>query len=236
MRLSQSNAGAAGRLGGVGGGGGGPAGRGTGGGDAGRAGVADGADRPPVEPGRAVAASATRAVAPWGADVPRRAVLERSAAPAAGPACRPRAAPALAARLVAARLALRAVAGSGRTAAAGGEAGGDGAASRDSWVTRERSSSISFSCDSTTRRSVSSRRARPARRHPGCNRQNERDDEQDQREEKNLHCSSSSCRRSSAGRRFTCRWGSLILHGATVAGKLSLMRTPQAACRPCEKP
>ena len=49
--------------------------------------------------------------------------------------------------------------GSGRTEAAGGEAGGDGAASRDSWVTRERSSSISFSCDSTTRMSVSSRRA-----------------------------------------------------------------------------
>ena len=42
--------------------------------------------------------------------------------------------------------------------AAGADAGA-GAASRDRWVTRERSSSISFSCDSTTRRSVSSRRA-----------------------------------------------------------------------------
>ena len=87
-------------------------------------------DRPPVEPGRAVAAAATRAVAPWGADAPRRAVLERSVAPAAGLACRPRAAPALAARLVAARLALGPCWLRRAAAAAAARRARDGAAAR----------------------------------------------------------------------------------------------------------
>ena len=71
------------------------------------------------------------------------------------------------------------------------------------------------------------KRIQPSRRlacrHPGRDRQNEGDDERDQREEENLHCSSFSCRRSSAGLRFTCRWGTFILHGADVADKLSLI-------------
>ena len=185
-------------------------------------------DRPPVEPGRAVAAAATLAGgAVRAADAPRRAALERSVAPAAGPACRPRAAPALAATTRGGTTGAAGRVGSGRRAGrqqARDAGDADGAASRDSWVTRERSSSISFSCDSTTRRSVSSCRARLARRHPGHDRQDEGDGEQDQREEKNLHCSSFSCRRSSAGLPIQLSLGfSHLTRSSTVADKLSLI-------------
>ena len=153
MRLSQSNAGAAGRLGGVGGGGGGAGCRVTSGGDAGRAGVADGA-------GPAAGGAWTGRGGGGDGGSGRSATRGSGTVSGAGGGTGLSAAGGTGAGGTTRGGTTGATGGvgSGRTAAAGGEMGGDGA-SRDSWVTRERSSSISFSCDSTTRRSVSSRRA-----------------------------------------------------------------------------
>ena len=160
MRLSQSNAGAAGGLGGAGGGGGGAGVRGTSGGDGGRAtGVPDGVapaaggawtGRGGGDTGGGAVGSGRSATRGSGTDGGAGGGTGLSAAGGTGAGGTTRGGTAGATGRV----------GSGRAAAAGGGAGaGDGAASRDSWVTRERSSSISFSCDSTTRRRVSSRRA-----------------------------------------------------------------------------
>ena len=160
MRLSQSNAGAAGRLGGVGGGGGGAGGRGTSGGDGGRAGVADGAGPAAggAWTGRGGVGDAGGGAVGSGRSATRGSGTDSGAGGGTGLSAAGGTCAGGATRGGTTGAAGRV--GSGRAAAAGGDAGdGDGAASRDSWVTRERSSSISFSCDSTTRRSVSSRRA-----------------------------------------------------------------------------
>jgi hypothetical protein len=158
MRLSQSNAGAAGRLGGVGGGGGGTGVRGTSGGDAGRVGDADGAGPAAggAWTGRGGVGDAGGGAVGSGRSATRGSGTVSGAGGGAGLSAAGGTGAGGTTRGGTTGATGRG--GSGRTAAAGGEAGGDGA-SRDSWVTRERSSSISFSCDSTTRRSVSSRRA-----------------------------------------------------------------------------
>jgi hypothetical protein len=154
MRLSQSNAGASGRLGGVGGGGGGAGGRGTSGGDGGRAGVADGSGPAAggAWTGRGGGGDAGGGAVGSGRSATRGSGTDSGAGGGTGLAT-------AGGTGVGGTTGATGRVGSGRTVAAGGGAGGDGAASRDRWLTRARRSSISFSCDSTTCRSVSSRRA-----------------------------------------------------------------------------
>ena len=100
-----------------------------------------------------------RGRAPCGADVPRRAVLERSVAPAAEPFCRPRAAPALAALLVAARLALRAGLAQAERPQQAAARAPEMVPPRATVGSRANEAVDFLSCNSTTRRRVSSRRA-----------------------------------------------------------------------------
>jgi hypothetical protein len=132
--------------------------------------------------------------------------------------------------------------GSGRAADAGAAAAvgcaagcGVGPASRDNWLTRDRSSSISRSCDSTTLRSVSSR-VRVLRADTQATMGSTKGTAS--RISAKNRISTVPCLRTDGrppGAIHLC-WGLAILHGADVADKLHSHRTPRRAGRLGEKP